>query len=127
MCMDKMSGFRGWLDSYGYIPISSVFAWLAWKFFDLPHNLVAGVFLTAMFLSISFLRYRLRKVDNGRFRFGLLMGIGLFILTVAKYVDLRIYDFFSPGPIWVLVAALPAFAAHYIYPPIDLNTDQENT
>ena len=125
--MNRKRFLKDWLISYGYMPPSIFFSWLAWKCFDLPSNLVSGVFLAIMFLSMSLLRYKDRKTDGERFRFGIIISICLYLLVIAMYIDLIYFDFFNPGPIWIVVAILPAIIDHYIYRRKNDTSEGEST
>jgi|GEM_PF-3799051 len=53
------------------------------------------------------------------------MGAGLYVLLIASYIDLRVVDFFNPGPVWIVVAILPAMIAHYVFPLDNDESDDE--
>ena len=99
---------RNLIENYGWLPITLLSSFIAYKYLGFNVSLSAGISLASMFLGFSLLRVRLRKKDPRRFMFGLVAGFSILLLVAVVYlgyVEMKQY--------LVIVVLIPAFIIDY--------------
>jgi len=99
---------RNLIENYGWLPVTLLSSFIAYKYLGFNLSLSAGICLSSMFLSISLLRIRLRKKDPRRFVFGLVAGFNILLLVALVhlgYVEMKQY--------LVVIVLIPAFIIDY--------------